>query len=100
MIGHSLIGPENPRMLQQLLAAGQDNRPVVEYQVINGAPLRYNWEHADKAQGINARERLAKGPVDAVIVSRPFCSPIICAGVTPKALSRISTRSPLNQIPM
>ena len=53
MIGHSLIGPDNPRMLQQLLAAGQDNRPVVEYQVINGAPLRYNWEHADKAQGIN-----------------------------------------------
>ena len=69
MIGHSLIGPDNPRMLQQLLAAGQDNRPVVEYQVINGAPLRYNWEHADKAQGINARERLAKGPVDAVIVT-------------------------------
>ncbi|MCG7624723.1 hypothetical protein [Epibacterium sp. Ofav1-8] len=69
MIGHSLIGPENPRMLQQLLAAGQDGRPVVEYQIINGAPLRYNWEHADKAQGINARDRLATAPVDALIVT-------------------------------
>jgi len=69
MIGHSLIGPENPRMLAQLLDAGHASAPVVEYQIINGAPLRYNWEHADKAQGINARERLADTPVDAVIVT-------------------------------
>ncbi|WP_416369035.1 hypothetical protein [Tritonibacter mobilis] len=69
MIGHSLIGPENPRMLQQLLQAGQENRPVVEFQIINGAPLRYNWEHADKAQGVNARTRLAEAPVDALIVT-------------------------------
>ncbi|MFY1705936.1 hypothetical protein [Tritonibacter scottomollicae] len=69
MIGHSLIGPENPRMVQQLLATGQNNQPVVEHQVINGAPLRYNWEHADKAQGINARTRLAERPADVVIVT-------------------------------
>ncbi|KUP92426.1 hypothetical protein [Tritonibacter horizontis] len=69
MVGHSLIGPENPRMLAQLLAAGLDQSPTVEAQIINGAPLSYNWAHADKAQGINARNRLAQGPVDAVVVT-------------------------------
>ncbi len=69
MIGHSLIGLENPRMLEQLLAAGQQADPKVEAQIIIGAPLRYNWDHADKAQGINARARLATGPVDALIVT-------------------------------
>ncbi|OIQ30559.1 MAG: hypothetical protein BM562_09430 [Alphaproteobacteria bacterium MedPE-SWcel] len=69
MVGHSLIGPENPRMLEQLFAARSEKPPTVQAQIINGAPLRYNWEHADKAQGINARTRLARGPVDVLIVT-------------------------------
>ncbi len=69
MIGHSLIGVENPRMLQQLMESRQDNAPKVEAQIIIGAPLSYNWAHADKAQGINARTRLAAAPTDVVVVT-------------------------------
>ena len=69
MVGHSLFGPDNPQMLQQLLAHQPTARPVqVEAQIINGAPLSYNWQHADSAEGINARQRLTS-PVDAVIVT-------------------------------
>ncbi|AZV79236.1 hypothetical protein EBB79_16020 [Parasedimentitalea marina] len=68
MIGHSLFGPDNPRMLDQLLQARSENPVTVEAQILNGAPLQYNWEHADKAEGINARARL-RHPADAVIVT-------------------------------
>ncbi|MFV1494009.1 hypothetical protein VWX97_01965 [Phaeobacter sp. JH18-32] len=75
MVGHSLFGPDNPVMLDQLLArqpaatAGQIAEEIrVEAQIINGAPLSYNWTHADQAEGINARTRLAEG-VDALIVT-------------------------------
>lgn len=65
-IGHSLFGHENPQMLDQLL--DQNAAAQVEAQIINGAPLQYNWQHATEAEGINARKRLAEG-VDAVIVT-------------------------------
>ena len=67
MVGHSLFGPDNPVMLQSLL---RETTPTatVEAQIINGAPLSYNWEHGASAEGINARERL-KEPVDAVILT-------------------------------
>lgn len=72
MVGHSLFGHDSPEMLEQLLAAqpglSVEVSPRVEAQIINGAPLSYNWQHADKAEGINARARLTS-PVDAVIVT-------------------------------
>lgn len=70
MVGHSLFGPDNPQMLQQLLAKqpGATAPVTVEAQIINGAPLSYNWQHAKSAEGINARQRLT-APVDAVIVT-------------------------------
>ncbi|ATF19428.1 hypothetical protein [Phaeobacter gallaeciensis] len=75
MVGHSLFGPDNPVMLEQLLAqqpalaAGQTEDTItVEAQIINGAPLSYNWAHADQAEGINARNRLADG-IDVLIVT-------------------------------
>lgn len=70
MVGHSLFGPDNPQMLQQLLASqpAASSAITVEAQIINGAPLSYNWQHADSAEGINARNRLT-APVDAVIVT-------------------------------
>ncbi len=70
MVGHSLFGQDNPQMLQQLLRSqpGATVPARVEAQIINGAPLSYNWQHADSAEGINARTRLAS-PVDAVIVT-------------------------------
>ncbi|WP_278921413.1 MULTISPECIES: hypothetical protein [Pseudophaeobacter] len=70
MVGHSLFGPDNPVMLQQLLAeqSAAPAKITVEAQIINGAPLSYNWQHGDSAEGINARQRLA-APVDVVIVT-------------------------------
>lgn len=66
MVGHSLFGPDNPQMLEQLL----DTRAAaaVEAQIINGAPLNYNWQHSGSAEGVDSRERLRR-PADAVIVT-------------------------------
>lgn len=65
-IGHSLFGHDNPAMLDQLL----DTRgpAKVEAQIINGAPLAFNWEHSASAEGVDARIRLQQ-PADAVIVT-------------------------------
>lgn len=72
MVGHSLFGPDNPVMLEQFLAqqpnSAQTTVGSVEAQIINGAPLSYNWQHAASAEGINARQRL-ETPADAVIVT-------------------------------
>lgn len=67
MIGHSLFGPDNPQMLEQLLAAGGQTA-TVEAQIINGAPLSYNWQHSGGGEGVDARARLQE-PADAVIVT-------------------------------
>ncbi|WP_293572979.1 hypothetical protein [Phaeobacter sp.] len=72
MVGHSLFGPDNPLMLEQLLqqqtqVAGS-SQITVEAQIINGAPLSYNWTHAADAEGIDARQRL-RDPVDVVILT-------------------------------
>ncbi len=65
-VGHSLFGHENPQMLDQLLDRNQP--ATVQAQIINGAPLSYNWQHASAAEGINARTALPTG-VDAVVVT-------------------------------
>ena len=57
MVGHSLFGQDNPAMLEQLLRQSSSSA-TVEAQIINGAPLSYNWEHGESAEGVNARERL------------------------------------------
>jgi len=67
MVGHSLFGPDNPVMLEGLLRQTEPSAKV-DAQIINGAPLSYNWEHGDSAEGVNAAERL-KQPVDAVILT-------------------------------
>lgn len=66
MIGHSLFGPDNPQMLDQLLDTRAE--ATVEAQIINGAPLSYNWQHSATAEGVDSRERL-RLPADAVIVT-------------------------------
>lgn len=68
MVGHSLIGREQPRMLEQLLQASAPQARVEE-QVINGAPLRWNWEHSAEAQGVDGRAFLHETPVDALILT-------------------------------
>ncbi|UWQ48923.1 hypothetical protein [Leisingera caerulea] len=66
MVGHSLFGPDNPQMLEQMLDTRAET--AVEAQIINGAPLSYNWQHSATAEGVDSRERLRQ-PADAVIVT-------------------------------
>lgn len=68
LVGHSLIGHENPRMLQQLLAARGDDA-VVEPQIIIGANLKWNWEHSHQADGVNARATIPERAYDVVILT-------------------------------
>lgn len=62
-VGHSLFGETNPDMLSDLLPDTQ-----VEAQIINGAPLKYNWTNADQA-ATNGREVLPAGATNVVILT-------------------------------
>ncbi len=67
MVGHSLISPAQPQMLQQLLAARGIDAPVAA-QIINGAPLIWNWTHGGEAE-VDARAELATGRYDTLILT-------------------------------
>ncbi len=62
-IGHSLVSPTVPGMMQSLL------QEPVEMQIINGAPLEVQWNDAHHAQGVNGREWLPEHPVDALVLT-------------------------------
>lgn len=62
-VGHSLFGPTNPQMLNELLP----DTPVAA-QIINGAPLKYNWTNAADAE-FNARDALPSGRYNVVILT-------------------------------
>lgn len=67
-IGHSLVGPVMPNMFNAFMAdQGLDTR--ADAQVINGSPLRYNWDNGASAEGVNARAVLPSGDYDAVVVT-------------------------------
>ncbi|MBL4929636.1 hypothetical protein [Fuscibacter oryzae] len=67
-IGHSLVGPNLPDLVEAAL--DQLSGPtVVEAQVINGASLAYNWDHAQGAEGVDSRARLARGGVDVLVLT-------------------------------
>ncbi|KZX94662.1 hypothetical protein [Sulfitobacter sp. HI0023] len=68
MVGHSLFGPTGPEMLQDALRAGQGQGEVAA-QIINGAPLRYNWDNSDTAEGVDARAVLPEGEVTHLILT-------------------------------
>jgi len=57
MVGHSLFGTTGPDMLDAALSATSTSVQVQE-QIINGAPLKYNWDRSDEAQGIDAQRLL------------------------------------------
>ncbi|MEL6702024.1 MAG: hypothetical protein AAFO58_10160, partial [Pseudomonadota bacterium] len=67
-IGHSLVGPVMPAIFNAFMS---DQGSVVraDAQVINGAPLRYNWDNGPSAEGVNAREVLPSGDYGSVIVT-------------------------------
>jgi len=67
-VGHSLVGQVVPTMFNSFMQS-QSIDVEADAQVINGAPLRYNWDNGDTAQGVNAREVLPSGDYDTVIVT-------------------------------
>ncbi|MFC6759335.1 hypothetical protein ACFQFQ_07270 [Sulfitobacter porphyrae] len=50
MVGHSLFGSDGPDMLQEALRAGM-GQGIVRAQIINGAPLKYNWDDPPMPKG-------------------------------------------------
>ena len=79
-VGHSLIGGDLPRMVEAGLAA-MDRPAVVEAQVIDGASLAWNWDHAAEA-GFDARAGLAAGGVSDLVLTeaQPLADQIAHAG--------------------
>ena len=67
-VGHSLVGPNLPPAVEAALRA-MNEPATVQAQVINGAPLGYNWDHGATAEGVNAREVLAQGQTDVLILT-------------------------------
>ena len=68
MVGHSLFGFDGPDMLQAALRAGT-GEGTVQAQIINGAPLRYNWAESDTAEGVDARAVLPEGATSHLILT-------------------------------
>lgn len=68
MVGHSLFGTTGPTMLEQALLAGTGDAEV-QAQIINGAPLRYNWVESHTAEGVDARAVLPEGGVSHLILT-------------------------------
>ena len=86
-VGHSLIGPDLPPLVEGALnrLSGPSS---VQAQVINGASLAYNWDHSAQAEGIDARATLALGTTDALVLTE--AQPIaeqMAAGLTLPALT-------------
>lgn len=67
-VGHSLFGKTNPQMLRQVLQS-QSPTIQVEAQIINGAPLKYQWSHSDKTEDVDSRVELPKGGFNVVILT-------------------------------
>ncbi len=68
MVGHSLFGQQGPAMLDRALDAAGATASV-QAQIINGAPLGYNWQHSDVAEGVDARKVLSRGQVSHLILT-------------------------------
>ncbi|AOL22386.1 hypothetical protein Ga0102493_111358 [Erythrobacter litoralis] len=67
-IGHSLVGPIMPDMLETAVTAtGGTGR--VEAQIINGASIKANWEHSAEAEGVDSRRALPTGEYEVVVMT-------------------------------
>ena len=67
-VGHSLVGGQMPAMVEGgLRQMGADAR--VARQVINGAPLHFNWDHSDEAEGVDGRAYIAAEAPGAVVLT-------------------------------
>jgi hypothetical protein len=67
-VGHSLVGPSLPPMIEAGLAK-QGLPAAVSAQVINGAPLRFGWENSREGERADARAVLPRGATDILILT-------------------------------
>lgn len=67
-VGHSLVGPDLP-LLTEAGLGHMGQAATVEAQIINGAPLRVNWEQSASAEGVDARVVLARGTTDVLVLT-------------------------------
>jgi hypothetical protein len=67
-VGHSLVGPTLPPLLDATLKQLNESS-VVQAQIINGASLAYNWDNSANAEGVDAKARLAATPTDVLILT-------------------------------
>ncbi len=68
MVGHSLFGTDGPDMLNAALREASA-QVEVQAQIINGSPLKYNWENSTSAEGIDARRVLPEGQTTDLILT-------------------------------
>lgn len=67
-VGHSLIGPSLPPMIEAGLGR-QGAALSVDAQVINGAPLRYSWDNSREGERADARVILPKGATSVLVLT-------------------------------
>lgn len=67
-VGHSLVGPHLPGMVEAGLQHMGESA-VVQAQIINGSPLIWNWDHSAEAEGVDGRAVLAKGGVTDLVLT-------------------------------
>ncbi len=66
-IGHSLVNLDMPRILSESASAAVDHN--YGFQVINGAPLRVQWDESGVGQGEDARGALQSGRYDTIVLT-------------------------------
>ena len=69
MVGHSLFGADGPDMLQEALRAGV-GQGEVRAQIINGAPLRYNWDESDAGADTDIVDGNILAVAEAIITAK------------------------------
>ena len=67
-IGHSLVNRDMPNMLEKSVQS-QGGQAGISYQIINGAPLSYNWDNAAQAEGMNFRNVITSGQYEVVVMT-------------------------------
>ncbi len=89
-VGHSLIGPNLPPLVEGALELLR-GPSVVQAQIINGASLAYNWDHSEDAKGVDARAALTEGLTRALVLteSQPIADQM-SAGTTIPALTNFA----------
>lgn len=73
-VGHSLINYTMPDMVKQLAESGQGLTMDKSVQVLNGSPLRYNWEMCREADfaGEWPPQEFACDAIEAAAATAPF----------------------------